>query len=68
MAGFADSAMTTSQVLETMERDGGSIQVLQGADGAVYHRVCVNGVSRYCEDRWQAELYFLQMLKPEGNS
>lgn len=42
--------------------DGGSIEVLQNHRGEVYHRVCAGGYCRYCEDRWQAELYLDQLL------
>lgn len=60
MAGVEDPPVT--QVLDRIERDGGSIEVLQGLRGEIYHRACAHGYCRYCEDRWQAELYLDQLL------
>jgi hypothetical protein len=36
--------------------------VLQNERGEIYHRVCAHGYCRYCEDRWQADLYLDQLL------
>lgn len=60
MAGVEDPPVT--QVLDVIHRDGGSIEVLQGQRGEIYHRACAHGYCRYCEDRWQAELYLNQLL------
>jgi hypothetical protein len=60
VAGIADPAVT--QVLDRIECNGGSIEVLQNERGEIYHRVCAHGYCRYCEDRWQAELYLDQLL------
>ena len=51
-----------TQVLVVIHRDGGSIEVLQNQRGEIYHRACAHGYCRYCEDRWQAELYLDQLL------
>jgi hypothetical protein len=54
--------MTKPQVIARIERDGGAIEVLQNQQGHIYHRACARGLRRYCEDRWQAELYLDQLL------
>lgn len=54
--------MTTPRVLDRIERDGGSIEILENESGAIYHRICAHGICRFCEDFWQAELYLDQML------
>ena len=51
-----------SQIVDRWERDGGSIEVLEHERGETYHRACAGGYCRYCEDRWQAELYLDQLL------
>jgi hypothetical protein len=60
VAGVADPAVST--VIDRWERGGGSIEVLENERGEVYHRACAHGYCRYCEDRWQAELYLDQLL------
>jgi hypothetical protein len=50
------------QTLDAISRDGGTIEVLQNRRGEIYHRACAKGYCRYCEDRWQAELYLDQLL------
>lgn len=54
--------MNKPKVIDRIERDGGAIEVLQNQRGDVYHRICARGLRRYCEDRWQAELYLDQLL------
>lgn len=51
-----------STVLDRWERDGGSVELLENERGEIYHRACAGGYCRYCEDRWQAELYLDQLV------
>ena len=51
-----------TELIDRIERDGGTIEVLQDECGYIYHRVCAHGICRSCEDRWQAEMYLDQML------
>jgi hypothetical protein len=60
VAGVADLAVST--VIDRWERNGGSIELLENERGEIYHRACAHGYCRYCEDRWQADLYLDQLL------
>ena len=52
----------TAQVIQRYDRDGGSIETIQGPSGETYYRSCAHGVCRYSEDLWQAELYLDHLL------
>lgn len=66
MAGIQGVAVSPdtapSQTIGVISRDGGTIEVLQNQRGEIYHRACAKGYCRYCEDRWQADLYLDQLL------
>ena len=51
-----------TELIDRIERDGGTIEVLQDERGYIYHRACARRYCRYAEDRWQAELYLDQLL------
>lgn len=57
-----------TELIDRIERDGGTIEVLQDMHGMVYHRVCAHGICRSCEDRWQADMYLDQMLRSKPSS
>ena len=67
MAGVEDPPVVT-QVLDRIERDGGTIEVLQTDRGYIEHRACAHGICRYAEDRWQAEMYLDQMLRSTSSN
>ena len=50
------------EVISRWERDGGTIEQLQNAQGHVYYRSCAHGYCRYAEDLWCAELYLSHLL------
>lgn len=56
--------MTDNQpeVIGCWERDGGTIEQLQNAEGHLYYRSCAKGYCRYAEDLWCAEMYLDQLL------
>jgi Fe-S cluster biogenesis protein NfuA len=57
-----------TELIDRIERDGGTIEVLQDERGMIYHRVCAHGICRSCEDRWQAEMYLDQMLRSTSST
>jgi Fe-S cluster biogenesis protein NfuA len=57
-----------TELIDRIERDGGTIEVLQDERGMTYHRVCAHGICRSCEDRWQAEMYLDQMLRSTSST
>ena len=57
-----------TELIDRIERDGGTIEVLQDERGMAYHRVCAHGICRSCEDRWQAEMYLDQMLRSTSST
>jgi len=63
---FIGAASAMSKAISTTHRDGGVIEMLQNERGDIYHRACAYGRCRYCEDRWQAEMYLNQILKSQN--
>jgi len=51
-----------AQVLDTITRNDGAIDIVQDIDGRIFHRARVGDRCRYAEDRWQAEIYLDQLL------